>query len=72
MKAVTEITLAGGERLLVEGDAKQVERAIVSASRGSILELAWLTQARTGQRVGINPDHVMMLVALDDSDADRA
>lgn len=60
----TDIILAGGERVRVAADAKQAETAIVSAARGSILELAWLTEAGTGQRVGINPDHVLMIRAV--------
>ncbi len=66
----TEIVLTGGERLRVEGDAKRAETAIVSAARGSILELAWLTDARTRRPVGLNPDHVLMIRALDDGDGD--
>jgi hypothetical protein len=62
----TEIVLAGGERVRVAGEAKLAETAIVSAARGSILELAWLTEAGTGRRVGINPDHVLMIRALDE------
>jgi hypothetical protein len=62
---VTEITLVGGDRLMVEGDAQVVEAAMVSASRGSIMELAWLTEAQTGQRLAVNPEHVLMLRALD-------
>ncbi|MEO8969168.1 MAG: hypothetical protein ABI355_16130 [Solirubrobacteraceae bacterium] len=62
----TELVLTGGERLRVEGDAKRVESAIVSAARGSILELAWLTESGTRRRVGINPDRVLMIRALDD------
>ncbi len=65
----TEIVLAGGERVRVEGDAKRAETAIVSAARGSILELAWLTEAGTRRRVGLNPDHVLMIRSLED-DAD--
>jgi hypothetical protein len=61
-----EIVLAGGERVRVAGDAKQAETAIVSAARGSILELAWLTEADTARPVGINPDHVLMIRALDE------
>jgi hypothetical protein len=62
---LTELTLAGGERLRVEGDPHDVERAILSAARGSILELAWMTEAESGQRIGVNPDHVLMLRAID-------
>jgi hypothetical protein len=59
--SVTEITLVGGERLYVEGEAERVEALILAAARGSIPELAWLTEARTGERVGVNPDHVLTL-----------
>jgi hypothetical protein len=63
--SVTELVLTGGARLRVEGDAKDVEAAILSAARGSLMELAWLTEANSGQRVGVNPDHVLMLRALE-------
>lgn len=59
----TEITLTGGERLHVEGEIQQVEAQIVGAARGSIMELAWMTDADTGRQIGINPDHVMMIRA---------
>jgi hypothetical protein len=61
----------GGDRLRVEGDAQRIEAAILSAARGSIMELAWMTEAESGQRVGINPDHVLMLRAVD-APADRS
>ena len=51
----------GGERFRVEGEAKQVEAAILSAARGSIMELAWMTEVQTGELIGLNPDHVVML-----------
>jgi len=63
--AVTEITLTGGAHIRVDADIHVVETAIVSAARGSIMELAWVTEAQTGQRVGINPDHVIMVRELD-------
>lgn len=56
-----EITLTGGERLRIEGTPDDVERVILAAARGSLLELAWMTEADSGQRVGVNPDHVLML-----------
>ena len=56
--------MVGGDRLLVEEDAKSLEAAILSAARGSIMELAWVTDAETGQKIGINPEHVVMLRAL--------
>ena len=61
MNPETEITVLGGERLRVVGDPKDIESAILSAARGSIMELAWMTEVTTGDRVGINPEHVLML-----------
>jgi hypothetical protein len=63
--SLTEITLAGGERLRVDGDVHDVESALLAAARGSLMEFAWLTRADAGQRVGVNPEHVLMLSALD-------
>ena len=61
--AQTEITLTGGERLRVEGQPREVEATILAAARGSIMELAWMTEAGSGQSVGINPEHVVALRA---------
>lgn len=63
MTPVTEITLVGGDRFQVQGDAQQIESLILSAARGSIMELAWMTEVRSGQRIGINPEHVLLLRA---------
>jgi hypothetical protein len=65
MTSTTEITVVGGDRYQVEGDATAVERTILDAARGSLMELAWLTEAETGERLGINPESVVMLRALD-------
>jgi hypothetical protein len=56
MSPITEITVLGGERHRVEGDIKDVERLILNAARGSIMEFAWLTDAQSGESLGINPD----------------
>ena len=64
MTQTTEIILAGGVRQSVEGDAAEVERAILNASRGSIMEFAWLIDAETGERVGVNPASVVALRAI--------
>jgi hypothetical protein len=64
MTSITEINIVGGERRRVEGDAKAVERLILDAARGSIMELAWLTDAETGEPIGVNPEYVVMLRAL--------
>jgi len=61
---MTEIMLLGGERFRVEGDAHDVERSILDAARGSIMELAWFVEVETGDRIGINPECVVMLRAV--------
>ena len=61
----TEVTVIGGERYRVDGDAKAVERTILDAARGSIMELAWFVELETGQRIGINPECVVALRAID-------
>ena len=50
-----------GQRLRVEGESEQVSALILAAARGSIMELAWVTEVDTGQRIGINPDHVVLV-----------
>ena len=61
--AVTEITVATGERYSVEGDVKDVERVIVDAARGSIMQLAWFVEAESGDELAVNPEYVVMLRA---------
>jgi hypothetical protein len=63
--SLTELTLVGGERLRVQGDPQDIEASILSAARGSIMEFAWMTEADSGERVGVNPDHVLLLRAVD-------
>jgi hypothetical protein len=58
----TEMTLVTGERRFVRGSPDEVETAIIDASRGSIMQLAWLTD-QDGERVGINPMSVVSLRA---------
>jgi hypothetical protein len=60
----TEITLVGGERRRVEGEPKEVEAAILSAARGSLMEFAWMTDADSGEQMAINPDHVQVIQVL--------
>ncbi len=64
MTSITEITFLTGERCRVEGEAKDVERLILDAARGSIMQLAWLTDADAGEPLAINPECVVMLRAL--------
>lgn len=62
---VSELTLTGGERIRVAGSLREVEAVIIAAARGSIMELAWVVEADSGQRVGVNPEHVITLRSVD-------
>jgi hypothetical protein len=64
MTPITEITVVSGERCRVEGEAKDVERRILDAARGSIMQFAWLTDAVSGEPLAINPEYVVMLRVL--------
>jgi hypothetical protein len=64
MTPTTEITLVDGGRYRVQGDVKEVERKILDAARGSIMELTWLTEVESGEQIGVNPECVMMLRSL--------
>jgi hypothetical protein len=59
--STTEITVVTGERYRVQGDVKDIERIILDAARGSIMQVAWLVEAETGDDVAVNPDHVVTL-----------
>jgi hypothetical protein len=59
--STTELLIATGDRYRVEGDPKEVERKILDAARGSLLQLAWLIEADTGRELAINPEHVVAL-----------
>ncbi len=64
MSDTTDITLVTGDRYRVEGDADHVERMILDAARGSIMQLAWMVEAETGERLGVNPESVVLLRAV--------
>lgn len=64
MTAITEITIVTGERHQVHGAVKDVERTILDAARGSIMQFAWLVECETGRELAINPDHVVMIHAV--------
>jgi hypothetical protein len=36
---------------------------ILDAARGSIMQLAWLSEADTGAHLAVNPEHVVVLRA---------
>ena len=63
MTSATEITLVSGDRHHVEGRATDVERIIVDAARGSIMQLAWFVEAESGDELAVNPEYVVMLRA---------
>lgn len=64
---VTEILLVGGERIRVQGTVSDVQAKILDAARGSIMELAWLDDAESGQPVGVNPVHIVSISAAAES-----
>lgn len=63
MTSITEITVVTGDRHRVQGQAKDVERTILDAARGSLMQLAWLVEAESGERLAINPEYVLTLRA---------
>jgi hypothetical protein len=62
--SATELTVVTGEPYRVERDIKEVERAILDAARGSLMQLAWLVEVETGENLAVNPDQVVMLRAI--------
>lgn len=65
MRRVTEITVVGGDRYRVQGDVRDVERKVLDAARGSLMEFSWLVESETGENLAINPEWVMMLRAVE-------
>jgi hypothetical protein len=61
--ATTEVLMINGDRYEVAGEPSDIEAVIVGAARGSIMALAWLTEATSGRHVAVNPDHVVALRA---------
>ena len=57
----TEIVLVSGDRYRVSGDLSDIERVILDAARGAIMEFAWVLDAETGERLAINPECVALL-----------
>jgi hypothetical protein len=63
--AATTVTVVTGQRFEIRGSPDKVEAAIVGASRGSIMQLAWFTEAASGRSIAINPLHVVALEAVE-------
>ena len=59
------MTVVTGQRYEIRGAPDTVEAAIVGASRGSIMQLAWFTDAASGRAIAINPNHVVALEAIE-------
>ena len=64
MPPATEITVVGASVYRIEGDVRDVERMILDAARGSIMQLGWLVEIDSAERIGFNPAHVVTLRAL--------
>jgi hypothetical protein len=64
-KSTTEMITVTGDRHRVEGDARVIEQVILDAARGSIMRLAWLVEAETGEHLAVNPEYVVILKAAD-------
>jgi hypothetical protein len=47
----------------VDGDVRYVERTILDAARGSLMQLAWFTEAETREELAVNPEHVVLVRA---------
>ena len=62
--ARTIVRVVTGERYEVDGSPESVEATIVGASRGSIMQLAWLSEGGTGRAIAVNPNHVVALEAV--------
>jgi hypothetical protein len=55
------MTMVNGERFAIGGEPSDVEKAIIAAARGSIMQIAWLEEAGGGGPLGVNPAHVVSL-----------
>ncbi len=60
----TELTLVTGDRYEIAGSIEDVEAALIAASRGSIMQLAWLTERGSDYAIGINPAAIVSLRGL--------
>jgi hypothetical protein len=64
----SEIRLADGETLAVEGVLDEVEKKLSDAGRSGQTRLAWFKAHGTGVPIGVNPAHVATLKAGADAD----
>ncbi len=66
--ANAEIRLLGGDSFSVEGSVEEAEKKLSDAARSGQSRLAWFMDLVSGERVGINPAHVVSLGDRDRSD----
>jgi hypothetical protein len=59
--ATTRILLVTGDQLEVDADLDEVVKALENAARSSAGTLARLTQTESGEPIGINAAHVVMV-----------
>ena len=64
----SEIRLADGETIVVEGVLDAVEKKLSDAARSGQARLAWFEAVETGAPIGINPAHVATLRARETLD----
>jgi len=57
-----------GDVIAVEGSLSEVEKELSDAARSGSSRFAWFTDKETGQRIGVNPDHVVSLRLIDGHD----
>jgi hypothetical protein len=62
--ATTKLLLTTGDRVEIEGSKEEVTRVLEDASRSTSGTLAWLRDADTGEDVGVNPTHVVMVTPI--------
>lgn len=56
-----EINTVNSEVIGVEGSLSEVEKELSDAARSGSSRFAWFTAKGTGERIGVNPDHVVSL-----------
>ena len=57
----TNLLLATGETLHIDGVVDQVAKALENAARSSAGTLAWLEEAGSDERLGVNPAQVVWI-----------
>lgn len=63
----SEIRTLNDDVIGVDGSLSEVEKELSDAARSGSSRFAWFTDRGTGERIGVNPDHVVSL-RLSDSD----